>query len=248
MNANPPTLASMTSRKLGTSGVFGIPHPSPSLNEAVLGPVDSRDATRQRIASAIAAARIAAHKAREVSTAIHGDQTLSPGAAHIKSNEFSFKITNACLPQLDSARQALETELNGLRKITSAPPLASDNRSVHTATEIRSALALMSPADRRKCLSAAIAENDDTTVSAVLSAPRFLANLKPAEVENLRNQWAEKRFPDELKRIKTLEADADHLQRAGNLLIGFQRLCADQNVVTAAQRSHDAANKAVAGD
>jgi hypothetical protein len=212
MNANPPTLAAMTSRKLGTSGTHGIPMPSPSLNEGVLGPVDSGDITRQGTAAAIAAARIAAHKAREAAQAIHTDMPLSEGAKHVRANEFTFKVTNCQLPVIDRARERLEAELTGLQKLTSAPPLVNDNRAVHTATEIRTALSLMTPSDRRKCLSVAVQEDDDATVSAVLSAPRYLANLKPAEVESLRAQWQQKRFPDELKRIELLEKDLDHLQ------------------------------------
>ena len=50
---------------------------------------------------------------------------------------------------------------------------------------------------------------------------------------------------DELKRIKQLEADLVHLERAAKLLMSFQLKMSDQNIVAAAQKSHAAADAAV---
>jgi hypothetical protein len=57
--------------------------------------------------------------------------------------------------------------------------------------------------------------------------------------------WATRRRPDEIARIKRLESDLVHVERAGNLLIAFQQKCADQSVVKAAAQSRAAADAAV---
>ena len=48
-----------------------------------------------------------------------------------------------------------------------------------------------------------------------------------------------------MKRIDLLEKDMTHLERGGQLLIGYQLKCADQFVVKAARKSSDAAQKAI---
>lgn len=73
-----------------------------------------------------------------------------------------------------------------------------------------------------------------------------MTGLTAAERDHVRQLWARKRLPDECKRIDLLEKDMTHLERAGSLLIGYQLKMADQFIVTAAKKSSDAAQKAIA--
>src|ERR1700730_11979301 len=70
-----------------------VPLPSPSLHEGVLGPVEPTDHARLLAAEALRIVRIAAEKSRAAVTAIHGDQTLSEGAKHLRSNDVTFKVS-----------------------------------------------------------------------------------------------------------------------------------------------------------
>lgn len=58
--------------------------------------------------------------------------------------------------------------------------------------------------------------------------------------------WATKRYPDELRRLQYLESIGDHLQRAGQLLLGYQMKVADQSLVAAARARSKVASDAIA--
>jgi hypothetical protein len=73
--------------KFGTSGVWGIPFPSPSLDEAAVGTVDPTDPVCVMTANAMKFVRQVAGKSRDAANAIHGNQTLSEGAGHLQANE-----------------------------------------------------------------------------------------------------------------------------------------------------------------
>jgi hypothetical protein len=58
--------------------------------------------------------------------------------------------------------------------------------------------------------------------------------------------WAQKRQPEALARMKVLEKDLEHLERAGSLLIQFQVRCSDPAILAAARKNQEAARAAVA--
>jgi hypothetical protein len=123
-----------------------------------------------------------------------------------------------------------------------APEPDMSVRGVYLATEIRARLSAMSQAERRKTL----AQADEATVSAGLSGPGFLSGLSPLEIEAARLGWCTKRYPDELKRLQYLESIGDHLQRASQLLLGYQTKLSDQSLVRAAQARAKVAADAIA--
>jgi hypothetical protein len=82
--------------------------------------------------------------------------------------------------------------------------------------------------------------------AAALHASRFLTGLSVVEQEHVRMQWATRRQPEAMARLKVLESDLDHLQRTGQLLIGFQMKCSDPVILSAARKNQDAARAAIA--
>jgi hypothetical protein len=79
---------------------FAAPMISASLagGEGVLGQVANDDHNVGGALLALQAARVAAENCAKVTNSIHGDQTLSAGAAHVKSDEVTQRIVMSTLP------------------------------------------------------------------------------------------------------------------------------------------------------
>jgi hypothetical protein len=139
----------------------------------------------------------------------------------------------------------VRTAINALRMKLAGPVEDVTARGVAQAAEIRKVLAGMTQKDRLAATAKSMAEGDDSLASAVLHASRYLSGLSELEQQHVRNQWCERRKPDELKRIKQLESDLVHLERAGKLVMAFQLKMSDQAIVAAAQKSRAAADAAI---
>jgi hypothetical protein len=220
---------------------------SPSINEGALGPVDDTDVTRVRTHEAMKGLRLAAEKARSACLAVHGNPDISEGARHVQAEAISFKLTNQSLPFVDKAREALEGQIAKLREVTKGPVTKTDIQSLMLQTELRNFMASMSGKARLDVIAKSLAEGDDSLAASALSASRFLTGLTALEVEHVRLQWAQRRVPDQLARLKALEADLQHLNCAGSLLIQWQRTCADRNIVQAAKARQAATAAAIQG-
>jgi hypothetical protein len=79
-----------------------------------------------------------------------------------------------------------------------------------------------------------------------MSDPGYLSGMSPTEVAHTGDLWAQRKYPDEVKRLAYLEGLETHLRRAGQLLIGYQRQCADQRIVLAVKKSRAAATAVIA--
>ena len=114
------------------------------------------------------------------------------------------------------------------------------------ASELRQLLASQTGKARLDMIAKSLAEGDDSLVAAALHASRFLTGLTEIEQQHVRQQWATRRQPEALARLKKLESDLDHLQRAGQLLIGYQLKCSDSTILAAAKRNSENARAAIA--
>jgi hypothetical protein len=221
---------------------FPVPMPSPSLDEKIIGGVAADDPTAMLVWEALKGIRLAANGAHRAALAIHQDDTLSEAARHVKVSQTAHQVIKQALPLADRARENLETAIRRLQMKLAAPDPDMSVRGVYLATEIRARLSAMTESDRRKTLARA----DETTVSAILSGPGFLSGLSPLEIEAARLGWSTKKFPDETRRLKYLEGVADHLQRASQLLLGYQVKLSDQSLFRAAQARAKVADDAIA--
>jgi predicted nucleic acid-binding protein len=100
--------------------------------------------------------------------------------------------------------------------------------------------------ERLEMIAKGLSEGDDSLAAAALHASRFLTGLTEVEQEHVRQQWATRRQPEALARMKRLETDLDHLERAGQLLLAYQLKCSDPVILATARRNQDAARAAVA--
>jgi hypothetical protein len=74
----------------------------------------------------------------------------------------------------------------------------------------------------------------------------FLTGLSKLEQDHLPRDMGAKALSERSEADRQLEKDAEHLRRAGQLLIAYQLKCADQNIVVAAKVSANAAQAATA--
>jgi hypothetical protein len=224
---------------------FFVPLPSPSIHEGALGAVDPADGPRSFAQEALRALRLAAERSRVAASAIHSDLTLSNGGQHVKAHDVSYRLTHQTLPLADRAAQTCRTAITALRMRLTGPVEDTSARGVAQAAEIRKALAGMTQQARLAAISKSMSEGDDSLASAALHASRFLTGLSEIEQQHVRHQWCVRNRPDELKRIKQLEDDLMHIERAGKLLTGYQLKMADPSIVSAALKSRAAADAAV---
>jgi hypothetical protein len=139
-------------------------------------------------------------------------------------------------------REKVDATIKALQAKTSAPAPARDL----IAGEIRKRLSEMTTGERMKTIMRTIKDGDDLLAASVLSGPPFLSGLSQAEFDQVRETWRRTRLPEDCARIDTLEKWRTHLQRAGDLSIGYQMKCADQQIVEAAKASIAKANAALA--
>jgi|GEM_PF-3445025 len=220
--------------------------PSPSMNEGVLGQVEPTDYTLALAAEALRVVRISAENTHKACSSIHLDPTLSEGAKHVKANEISYRVANKALPVIDRAAENVGTEIKRLQLKTAAPVADTTIKGIQLSTEIRLALRDMSQADRVREITRSIEQGDDSVISAILSARVMLTGLSPVEVEGFRSIWQQMRFAAEMARIDLLRKAEVHLQRGGQLLIGYQRKMSNPGIVAEAQTFAKASADAIA--
>jgi hypothetical protein len=126
MSPTAPVFA--TTGRLGSSGTWEVPSPSPSLHEAALGLVPPGDKTRQSAFAAIA-------HARAVANAAAADARLSIIGRHAKAAEVSAKAILPALDTIEKARKIYEHELTGLREKLAGPVIEASEIQI---AEVRS--------------------------------------------------------------------------------------------------------------
>jgi hypothetical protein len=222
---------------------FILPEISPSLDgRAITIPPIGDTAIDQMSAAALHAARDAAERTLNACRAIWSNDLLNPAAKHCQAHELSYKVTAPGVAQLQRASERVQAEIAALRQKVNSPPTPP----ALMGQEIRQTLRSMTVKDRRAAVARALADGRDEIVGAILSGPAMLSGLQQLEADALKNEYAVKRHPAEVARIEKLEKDYAHLQRGGQLLLGFCVKCSDANIVQAAKRSNDAAQAAIA--
>jgi hypothetical protein len=202
----------------------------------------SGDLVIESVRAALAQGRKAAEQAHAAALAIFGDETLSTGAQHCRSDAYATQIMRTALQRFDATAArvageiaALETKMKG-----PAPP------SPIQASEIRSALRAMNAKDRQKALNFALQEEDDAVIGAALDGARMLSGLTAMETESLRARWAKERHPDSVARLDALRKAAVANERGGKLALDFSFKCADPQIVKRAKASAERAAAVIA--
>ena len=220
--------------------------PSPSIHEAMIArhlPKDPRtgepmaDATLDRMADAMRAARLGAERAGRVAAAIHGNEMATLPARHRQAREQVWKAVEPTLRQLDGARQAATQAIAALEAVTSAPPAPKDMLGGMKANEIRSVLRGLPEAEREAMLSAALGDDDDVMLGAVIDQPPAMSGISKTRHQMLKASWQRKRHGDKLDRVATLKKALADLERGGELTIKFASGLSDEAIIKRAEAS-----------
>jgi hypothetical protein len=174
---------------------FGPPLLSPSLHEDIFANPGA-DPMLDLVKRTLGAGRVAAESASKATVAVHSDQTLSEGAAHVRSDALATQIVTPALKQLDSATAQLDGEIATLEKRLKGPAPPPPVQ----ASEIRAALRGLNT----EALNTALKEHDDAVIGACLDGALMLSNLSALERENLRIRWASDRLHAEVARLTEL--------------------------------------------
>jgi hypothetical protein len=121
--------------------------PSVSINEAVYDAPED-DYTHADIKSAIRGLRQAVETVQRGAAAIHGNEMKTEPARHAEAFDYGFKVTHPAIMTSDSTLTRVNAEITALKAKTSTPPVIRDA----LASEIRTAVRTMAPADRTKAV------------------------------------------------------------------------------------------------
>jgi hypothetical protein len=221
---------------LNSTATHFVELPSPSIDEKGLGEIPPGDYPLGLAQEAVRVLRLAVENSYKSSVAIHQDYTLPEGARHLRADEISFKITNRAMPVCDHALRAMKTEIAKLKLKTSAPIVDTTVKGVAMSGEIRQALKSMAAGERRTAISKAIADGDDAVVAAIATAPVLLTGLSPLEVSTYTAQWAAKKYPGEMVRIRDLEKKLSFVEKAGELTMSYQRKMSSKAITDEARK------------
>jgi hypothetical protein len=217
---------------LGTSGTFHVPDPSPSLNEAALGEVEARDATRQAALGAMGHARAAAADAMRRARLVHVDPNISPAGRHRQAAERAAQSISPAVDTLAKAQATYAKELAELGEKLAGP---KGDFTEMQLFEIRTKLSGMTPTARFAAIRRSIERGGDATVAALVNADPLVSDGLVTEPERaeVMNLWRKARFLDEHARHQRLSLDAELLEKAGKILASYQRSCYNDSVVNA---------------
>ncbi len=214
----------------GHSGTHHVPDVSPSLDTAVLGPVEPRDKVRMLGVKAMEVAKQQADAACHGSRSIHGDLTIPSPERHRRAHDVSTSALLPCGDVLEKSRRAYEKEIGELRAAT-AGPSGLDLRDVRLA-EIRTTLGGLPQGQRYAKIVKSIERGSDQLAAAVLGCDRFLSDfLTDLELEEIRACWAKLRMPESVARLAQLESDLSHIERTAKILISYQSACAGPPII-----------------
>jgi hypothetical protein len=214
---------------LGTSGTHFVPEPSPSLNEAALGPVELTDPTRQAGLGAMGHARAAAAEAMRWARRAHTDVDLSQPGRHRKAAQVAATAISPAVDTLAKAQAAYTKELAELGEKLSGPK--GDFSEIQIA-EVRSKVGSKPATARFAAIAKSIEKGSDLVVAALTRSDPILNDcLTEAEQAEVLNLWRKARFPAEHARFHRLSLDAELLEKAGRILQNYQRSTYNQSIV-----------------
>ncbi|RWQ83455.1 MAG: hypothetical protein EOS85_11555 [Mesorhizobium sp.] len=207
-----------------------------------------RDGTLEAMASAIDAAAAAAAKAGAIRDALHADITLPAEAKQRAIRDQARKAAAAGVAAIDRAHGQCLGEIDRIAGVIFAPPPVRDSRELFQEQSILQALRSMKATDRMKAINAALTENDDTVLSAVLNSNRLLSGLTAAEINMIRERFARERYPDAAVRLQRLQKAREALTRGSKVLEGFVEGLYDAALANAADASVARTAKAIAAE
>ena len=182
---------------------------------------DVSDAELDVLHAAMAQARQDIERFCAFAEAVTADKTSTPAANALKLRQAALRAGERAGDRLDQARVHAEKGIEQIRKATWSPPPPKDDAAARLEVEIRQRLAAMPHEDRGKVIAAAIKDDDDLMVGAILRAPSMLTGMSQVEQDYRRAMWRQRRYPNEVDREQRLEKAVAALDRGGTAMLAF---------------------------
>jgi hypothetical protein len=202
------------------------------------------DAEFESMEAAMAGARADIDRIAALHEAVNQDLTMTPHAAALRVREVALKLGERASERLDQSRVRVVREIERIARSTAAP--VPPRETAPLGAEVRQRLAGMKLDDRRKVLAAAMKDNDDTILSAVLAAPPLLSGLTPSEHAGCVAQFRRVRHPAEDDRLDRLQRAGAAVDRAGRSLVAFVEAAASSPAAQAAEAATKRVQEAAA--
>ncbi|MEI4484056.1 MULTISPECIES: hypothetical protein [unclassified Phyllobacterium] len=228
---------------------------SPSIHEGVIerhfavDPI-SREAVDDSVISGMTDAvqnlRHGLAKAHNVAKAVLANEMQTIAARHKQIEIEAGRITGPAISNFDKVRARALKEIELVSEQIAAPPKPTDFAGHSLASEVRTRLAGMKPADRKKALDAALHDGDDIVLGAVLNGPAMLSGIATKEeMAVLRTRWQHLRHAPEVDRINRLKAALTDFDRAGQLALTFSLSLANRKIIEQAEAKERAVKDAI---
>lgn len=179
------------------------------------------DAELEALGAAMAQARQDIERFAVLAEAISTDRTHTVESNALRLRQAAVRAGERAAVCLDGARVRAEKAVEQIRTATYAPPAPKDDAAARLEVEIRQRLAAMPHQDRGKVIAAAIKDDDDLMVGAILRAPPMLCGMSQVEHNYRRALWRQRRYPNEVDREQRLEKAVAALDRGGAAMLAF---------------------------
>jgi len=229
--------------------------PSPSIHEDVISrhyikdPLNGdqvADPVISRLVDAMKTTRLAAEQAGRVADAIHASVGMTAPVRHREAKTKTWKVLEPVLRDLDSAMHNCRREIERLEAGTVNPPRPQDLPTNFMYGEVRSRLATMSPVDRQKAVAAALRDDDQVVIAAILHGAAMLSNLTLAEYNMVHATWRKRKWGDEVERMERLKKALSDAEQGGTLALNYLGKLSSDVMARAADESEERIRKALA--
>jgi hypothetical protein len=204
------------------------------------------DTVVEALAKTAASTSASAEKICSGINAIMRDETCTYAANAMRSRSATEKSLAVATGRIDATYAVAKRTLDQLIRETQ-PPRVKDAVAAVLASEVRQLLRTMKHEERRAALVAAIKDEDDAFIAAAVSGSHLLTGMTASERDMLIFEWRSARHPQEIARIKRIEAALVAYRRMGELMVtwGFGLHRDEDGAIEAARKSAELAAAAV---
>ncbi|MGV3553204.1 hypothetical protein [Rhizobium sp.] len=179
------------------------------------------DASVARLADAVKATRTNCGTLVGLADALAADRTTPSETSALKLRGHALAVAEKTAQRLDSAKEAVATEIENLSVAMGTPPLPGTPYAVSLEQEIRSRLCVLQEKERDAVIGKAFADKDTTILGAVLRGPPMLTGVSEPRHNMIREQYRRDFHPAEYARYGRLRGAMEAMERTGHVFVDF---------------------------
>jgi hypothetical protein len=165
---------------------------------------------------------------------------------HKQARDAGFSFLKTATIALDKAVLEAQQEIAALKTKLKGPAPSREATVLARQAELRERLAGLSPERRKDIISAAVKDNDDLILGALLHAYAWESGLSEPEIALTRHAWAAKHHSGDIDRLARLEHAVEAATIAGTCALRHVDQLTDHDLVRKGTEMEKAANDALA--